>query len=288
MNISAPLVALAISWLLAAWLSARLWRLRARFREVAASCAAAQAGEASVTRALQLFAHELQSLALGLRGHVDRLAQDRHRSAASLAVLTSQLGHLADELAQHLTPAAQSHHLHIEPVALAPLMAEAIAAMQAAISPGRRHFRVSENSPVDVTLHADRRALRLILARVLGEAIRSSAQDDWVDIFWDISPSGLALHVADEGAGSVLPALAGVAQDSRGIGLRLSLARSLAQAHGGTLEVEAMAKIGTRVVIHLPMEVAHSQWLTECSPAEIGQTLGGSASTAHILSRQPG
>ena len=42
--------------------------------------------------------------------------------------------------------------------------------------------------------------------------------------------------------------------DSRGIGLRLALARMLVQAHGGTLEIEALAKIGTRVTITLPPE----------------------------------
>ena len=62
------------------------------------------------------------------------------------------------------------------------------------------------------------------------------------------------IDVEDEGTGNTLPAAAGAALDSRGIGLRLSLARSLAQAHGGSLEVEALARVGTSVSIVLPTD----------------------------------
>jgi K+-sensing histidine kinase KdpD len=213
-------------------------------------------------------------LALGLRGHVDRLARDEHRIAPSLAVLTSQLGQLADELAQHLSPEAASHNLRLQSLMLAPLLQEAVAAMQAAIAPGLRHFRVADSSPNDLALRVDHRAMRLILARVLGEAIRSSAQEDWIEISWQVDHAGVTLQVADEGAGTALPALAERAQDSRGIGLRLALARSLVQAHGGTLEVEARISVGTRVMIHLPGAL-----ITESARP----TLGATPSTAHIL-----
>ncbi len=266
--------ALTLSWLFSLLCAGMLWRLRARFAEIDARCAAAQEGEAHVTRALRLFAHELQSLALCLRGHVDRLTQERHQTAPSLAVVTSQLAQLADELALHLTPVSVTHQLRIAEFALAPLVAEAVGAMQAAIAPGQRHFRIAEGSRGDLILRVDHRAMRLILARVLAEAIRSSTQEDWIEISWEVSPTGLSLHVADEGAGTALPALAEVAQDSRGIGLRLALARSLVQAHGGTLEVEARVGVGTRVMIHLPGALMMQ------SPAS---SLGEAPCAAHIL-----
>ena len=94
--------------------------------------------------------------------------------------------------------------------------------------------------------------MRLVLARVLGEAVRSSAQDDWIEIGWSAGAAGLVLHIADEGHGAIWPGLDPGPRDSRGIGLRLSLARALVESHGGTLAVEAQARVGTRVVICLP------------------------------------
>jgi cell cycle sensor histidine kinase DivJ len=240
---------LACWWLW--WRSARIGQL---WRAAEASTQAAREGEGVVTRTLQLFSHELQSLALTLRGHADHLAAERHANAASLAVATAQLGSLADELGHHLIPAGHAHRLEDEPILLAELVEEAVASMAAAISPGRRNWRVSPGSAAPVTLWADRRAMRLVLMRVLGEAVRSSAHQDWIDIGWLASLTGLAIRVEDEGAGTALPGAPGSPLGSRGIGLRLSLARSLIQAHGGFLDVEARAGVGTGVTIRLPGE----------------------------------
>ena len=57
----------------------------------------------------------------------------------------------------------------------------------------------------------------------------------------------------DEGTGLANPEPGVPApRDSRGIGLRLALARALMLAHGGHLEVEAAAQVGTRVRLCFP------------------------------------
>ena len=237
-----------------AFLHVRCGRLQRACQAAQAMCAAARTGEASVTRTLQLFAHELQALALNLRGLADTLSAERHQNAESVAVASAQLGSLADELCHHLMPAGQTRVLVSELIDLAPFVQEAADIVATSIQPGRRNWRIKTTASPPVTLWADRRALRLVLLRVLGEAVRTSAQDDWIEIGWRITPDGLVIDVEDEGTGNTLPGVAGAVLDSRGIGLRLSLARSLAQAHGGALQVEALARVGTSVSITLPTD----------------------------------
>jgi len=246
--------ALLAALLLCLGLADRLRQMRRLMRVAEGEHNAVIAAEAKVTRGLRLLSQELQTLALGLRGHADRLAADDYDSVASLAGLVVQLEHVAGELAGQLAQPEQTRRLECEPILLAPLLAEAVLALQAAIAPGRRHVRMQGEGVQPITLLADRRAFRLVLARVLGEAVRSSAQDDWIEIGWFLCDQGLVLHIADEGAGMAASGAGAVPIDSRGVGLRLALARMLVQAHGGTLEIEALAKIGTRVTITLPPE----------------------------------
>ncbi len=248
------LAALTASLALSLWLRRRCDWLILRNISAEASCAAARDGEASVTRALQLFALELQALGLTLRGHADRLAAEQHRHAPSLATAAAQLGGLADELCHHLLPLSQPHALECEWIELAELVREAVESLATAISPARRHWRIRAENGHPLMLWVDRRALRLLLIRVLGEAARSSSHDDFVEIFWSAQGENVAIHIEDEGSGTARPGAATVTPlDTRGIGLRLSLARSLAQAHGGSLVVEAQARIGTNVTITLPI-----------------------------------
>jgi signal transduction histidine kinase len=232
-------------------------RLSRRLRLAGAQYVAAREGEASATRTLQLLAQELQTIALSLRGHADHLQADRHPNAPRMAATAAQLGGLADELGHHLAPAAQPIALICEQCPLADLVADGVRATQIAISPGCRHFRLRQ--PIDDRLRiwADPRALRLVLARVLSEAVRTSSHDDWIDIGCSLEGDQLCLRIEDEGAGATAASNTGPVQDSRGIGLRLSLARSLLLAHGGSLEVEALARVGTRVTIRLPPERSH-------------------------------
>ena len=239
-----------------------LW-LGGQLRAAVVRRVAEQQREASVTRTLQLFVQELQNVALTLRGHADHLAADRHVNAPRMAVTAAQLGGLADELCQHVLPVAQKVVLACEEIVLADLVADAVRATQNAISPGFRHFRVRQPIDEDLRIWGDPRGLGFVLARVLGEAVRTSSHDDWIDIGCTIEADRLLLRIEDEGAGSAASggmagnaasAGIGVRFDSRGIGLRLSLARSLVLAHGGALEVEALARVGTRVTIQLPSE----------------------------------
>jgi signal transduction histidine kinase len=157
-------------------------------------------------------------------------------------------------LQDHTLPDLGTQALREELLDPAEAVQSGVSALALALEPGRRHWRVENRAP-SLRLWADRRALRHVLARVLGDAARNTRQDDAIDIAVLPTGDGLCIQVEDEGTGLASPDPEGGApRDSRGIGLRLALARALMLAHGGRLEVEAAARVGTRVRLVFPAE----------------------------------
>jgi len=216
----------------------------------------ARAGEAEAVRALRLAAIELRRPATTLLGHADRLCADAagRPVGTTIGAIARQMLDLADDLQHHALADAASRVLREAPTRLDVVLHDAVAAVQAGLEPGRRHWRLPpEIDGIEVI--ADRRALAQILARVLGCAARFSQHDDWIDIAFEIAGDRFTLTVADEGSGLAATEGAGAPgqPDTRGLGLGLALARVLMQAHGGTLLVEAVPSVGTRVTLDFPM-----------------------------------
>ncbi len=90
---------------------------------------------------------------------------------------------------------------------------------------------------------------------MLGSAARFSHHDDWIDIAFEVTADRFALIVADEGNGLAATDGTGApgCADTRGLGLGLALARVLMEAHGGSLLVEAVPSVGTRVTLEFPI-----------------------------------
>ncbi|HEY0420025.1 MAG TPA: HAMP domain-containing sensor histidine kinase [Acetobacteraceae bacterium] len=234
-------------------LAVHAWSLRKSLAASAVMRDRALTAEHTATRLLRLAAHELRSTGMSLQGHAEQLAGHQLADAMGIAAASAQILGIADELQDNATPATASRILREEVIELGSMLHEAVGAAAAALEPGRRNWRIAEAPPQ--ALWADRRALRHILGRVLADAARNTRHDDWIELAIRPHADGVALVVEDEGAGLATPA-PGIESpartDSRGIGLRLTLARSLMHAHGGRLEVEALARVGSRVTLVFP------------------------------------
>ena len=212
----------------------------------------AQDGEQTLVRRLRLAAHDLRGIGMTLHGHADQLTNSEHPHAAGIATAAADLMDMADDLQDHTVQAGPGRTLREEPVGLGLAIDEAITVVTAAIAPGRRHWRV-DGDVRGTELRVDRRALRHTLTRVLADAVRSTRMDDFIDVTLHPREANLALVIADEGQGTINPGAGpSTPRDSRGIGLRLALARTLMEAHDGKLEIEAWAGVGTRVSLVFP------------------------------------
>jgi signal transduction histidine kinase len=252
----APYAGLLLALIACVALAARIGRLRHDLARASAMRETAQGAEQTATRLLRLAAHELRGIGMTLHGHADRLAAPEGQDqigvhAMGLAAASAQVLGLADELQDHTMPDIGTQSLREELIDPGEALNAAVEAATLALEPGRRHWRVSPAH--GLYLWGDRRAVRHILGRVLGDAARNTRQDDVIELRVLPHAEGLCLQVEDEGTGLARPEpTAATQRDSRGIGLRLALARSLMLAHGGRLEVEAAAQIGTRVRLVFP------------------------------------
>ncbi len=113
-------------------------------------------------------------------------------------------------------------------------------------------------------LIADKRACRQILINLLSNAVKFTEPGGRVVVGADVVGDSIYIHVTDTGIGipaEFLPRLgdpffqvrADYDRGFEGAGLGLSLVRGLVGLHGGALQLESVAGVGTRVTARLPL-----------------------------------
>jgi signal transduction histidine kinase len=227
------------------------WVARRRLAAAQAAAAAARGRAASLSRSLGLLAEELHGPGLSLLGLAGSLPPDL---AAALRLEADRLLRLTDEAKEMLAAEAGPRSLQEAPVPLAPLLREVIAVVSLQLGVGRRQWRLAPDFE-DMALRADARALRGALQQVLARAARLTRDGDWIDLRPVTTTECLAIVVEDEGAGlraEDLAAGAAEAEHTRGLSFGLAVARSLLEAHGGGLRLEAQPGIGARAWMTLP------------------------------------
>lgn len=117
--------------------------------------------------------------------------------------------------------------------------------------------------PAPVAVRGDPTRLRQILLNLLSNAVKFTPNGKSVILSARRHPTGLLFEVADEGIGmtadEVLRAMQPFQQIDNsfsrryeGTGLGLPLTKSLAELHGGDLEIESVPRAGTTAIVRLP------------------------------------
>jgi signal transduction histidine kinase len=168
------------------------------------------------------------------------------------------MARLLEDLATLSTAEAGLLTLTKERVDLHQLAAEQVAAFM----PRFDAKGVGLENAVPATLpqiDADSLRLRQVVSNLLANALQHSAGGDSVRIEGEAAAESVALRVVDTGAGIPADQLPHVferfrkAEDSPGSGLGLAIARSLVEAHGGTIRADSVLGQGTTITIELPL-----------------------------------
>jgi signal transduction histidine kinase len=208
-------------------------------------------------------AHELRTPLTVIQGQTEGLLDglypaDREHLEPLLEE-TRVMSRLLNDLLTLSTAEAGALQLHREPVTPQALVHEAVEAFQgpAALAGVTLDSHVNANLP---TLDADPVRIGEVLANLLSNALRHSPSGGRISVSAESADGAVAFVITDTGSGIAPDALPHVfdrfvkAADSSGAGLGLAIAKSLVQAHGGTISAESSSGAGTTMRFVLPAE----------------------------------
>ena len=219
--------------------------------------------EANESQRKQLLAdvtHELRTPLTVMQGNVEALLDGVHPpDAAHIAPLleeTKVLSRLIDDLRTLSLAESGALALHREPVDVGTIARD----VAAAFSDQGRRGGVAITSAVDgpVAIEADPLRVREVIVNLVANALRYTPAGGSVAIGAQGTAGGVEVTVRDTGIGIAPDAVAGIfdrfsrATDSPGAGLGLAIAKSLVEAHGGTIRAVSVPGQGTTIVFTLP------------------------------------
>ncbi len=236
-----------------------------RFRDMTERLAEANALERNF---LMTVSHELRTPLTAIRGHVDALseglAEDADAREASLEVIrteTDRLARLVGDLLDLAKLEANRFALVEEEIDVGRLLEQAY---QGFVEEARRRAISYEREVADAPLVvSDGDRLLQIVSNLLENAFEWTPDGGSVTLGLEQRRGGLvAISVADSGPGIPPGERERIfrpfwSRNGQGTGLGLPIARELAQALGGDLELETALGNGSRFVLVLPAASVH-------------------------------
>lgn len=244
-------------------------RLEAQAADLRAARDSAEAASKAKTQFLALMSHELRTPLNAVIGFSDVLRQTamagmawprRIEYADYIHASGQYLLELINDILDMSKVEAGRYELVEERVGVDALVDECLRLVE-----GRARAKeiALESAPVPAELWVDRRALKQILTNLLTNAIKFSPRGSTVTIDARHRCDGLELRVRDRGRGMSQRELQhaftpfGQVRDAHlscdeGTGLGLTICRSLAALHGGSIVVDTAPGEGTTVHLRLP------------------------------------
>ncbi len=234
--------------------------LSERFNEMAARLAATEERERQF---LMSVSHELRTPLTGIKGHVDALRDglidDPEMMRASLDVVANEAVRLERLVGDVLDLAKLSAHrftVLTEEVDMGRLVEQAYATFGEEARRREIDYRLVAGDEAPTIVSDGDRVLQVI-SNLLANAFRWTPDGGEIVIASSASNGAVVVDVKDTGPG-ISPGelerifVPFISKDNHGTGLGLPIARELAFALGGTIEVESSVGVGSRFRLLLP------------------------------------
>lgn len=206
-------------------------------------------------------AHELRTPVTVIQGRLEGLLDGVYpRDESQLQGLldeTRVLARLVEDIRTLAHAESGTLALHKETVEVEGLMREAAEAARPLAGARQVSLDVEVSSPLP-PVDADGVRLREVLGNLVANALRHTPAGGRVVLTATDDPAHIVLRVSDTGSGIAPENLSRIfdrffkGPASTGSGLGLSIARSLVEAHGGTIAAESAIGLGTTITFTIP------------------------------------
>ncbi len=244
-----------------------LGKLSAAFNEMTERLRASRQAQANLVADVS---HELRTPLTTVKGMVETLRDGavedlevRDRFLASIEGETDRMIRLVNGLLLLSRADASALDLHLNPVALDPVIARTFERLQPLAE--KKHIALHLDTQASVPpVLADEDRVELILVNLLDNAIKYSRPGGNVTVALRQNPENMAqVEVKDDGVGMSAEALSRAGErffradqarsrDEGGSGLGLAIARTLVEAHGGQLTLQSQEGKGLTVTCTFP------------------------------------
>ena len=221
-------------------------------------------------RLLGIAAHDLRNPLSVMIGHLALLQEDPANGAIKfeLEILrrkSRQMLSMIDGLLDSSLAESKGLELEMKSLDLREFL-ERVCADNAILAEGKS-IRIEPKLPSDLpSVMADGARLQQVLENLISNAIKYSPSGRTVVVSARAAGRGTEISVADEGQGIPAEDLPLLFQEfgrsksvkptggERSVGLGLSIARRIVEAHGGSLRVESVPGVGTTFTVSLPLK----------------------------------
>ncbi len=192
-----------------------------------------------------------------LEGMLDGVYPADEARLKSILEETQILSRLTDDLRTLSQAESGTLQLKREQVDVDALIEDTIAVFRSQADAGGVHIEF--HKPVTpILLNIDPERVRQVVSNLISNAVRYSPQGSAVRVALSNEGTGARISVADSGPGIAPADLPHIfdryykSADSRGMGLGLSIAKYIVEAHGGQIQAESAAGQGTTIWFTLP------------------------------------
>jgi len=213
--------------------------------------------------------HELQTPLTILKGEMEVALRSQRSPEEYQRILKSgleeidRINHLVDGLLLLARADAGVLRLDLRPVELKAFLQEVCEQMQVVADDHSIHLQARSMEPVSV--RADREQLRRLLLNLVDNAIKYTSAGGSVTLSLASDRDWVYLAISDTGIGlsenerqRIFDRFHRTTEtrtiDERGVGLGLSIALSIAEAHGGRIDVESTPDQGSTFTVVLPVK----------------------------------
>jgi two-component system, OmpR family, sensor kinase len=211
--------------------------------------------------------HQLRTPVSVLRTTADVTLRRAHRPEddyrEAITIVTEQavrLTRLVDAMFVLSRAEAGGRTLRPEPVYLDEIVAECARGLS--VIAGERDVRVETTGDTDVAFVGDDDCLRQLFMNLLDNAVAHTRAGGLVTAHTNVTEQQINVRITDQGDGiaaadreRIFERFTRLDRHRPGAGLGLPIARWMAEAHGGTLELDSSSREGSVFVVTLPRAI---------------------------------